>query len=335
MRRLRLFAFAALTASPLALAASAARGASAGPDPTGLAGPTVSTGPAGAAQTRGLDADSLYERAIARARRRAKDELLAQTDLWRDHSTWSDPWIVQSEHYAVRTIESRYVAEKTASDLEYMFAEFQKLLGTNFEPNGRFQIWIFPTLSDYNAFGQNADEHSSFYGSFYATSDPNRPVVTYYVRNGTQLGMWLTHSATHQFLESAFGTNMPTWVSEGLASYFSLFWNWSWGVESLDSLVSSSNYIRLRTLLSSPLSAYTSRPDHRLIELGMFFNYLLHHHPDTRMSQPGEPESPAPFLDFLRATVRGQDASALPFWALLQEDLSLLEAEFRGHDFGG
>jgi hypothetical protein len=275
---------------------------------------------------------ALYTRVLAGATERAQAELLAGIQLWKDHSRWEDPWIVESKHYSVRTTASHFVAAKIASDLEFMFGEFQRLLGSPFEPTQRFQIWIFPTIGDYNSFGANSDEHSSMYGAFYATQAPESPVATCYTPNTNLLGMFVTHGATHQFMENAFGGQPPTWIAEGLASYFSLYFGWAHGATELARLVHSGRFIPLEQLLDAPLPAYMDRPDERFIELGMLFNYLLNEREDTRIGAGGDPAT-GPFLEYVRAVLRGRNISQLDVAPLLAEDIEILEQDFKAHDF--
>ena len=291
----------------------------------------IATGSAASA----ADGDELYHRAIGRAIEQARGELIASRDLYVDHSTWADPWVVESEHYSVRTTASRYLAAKIANDLEYMLGQFQQLLGTDYAPRRRYPIWILPTLGDYNNLGGSADEHSSFYGSFLATDQPGSPVATYVIENETLLGMWITHTALHQYVRDAFNTTLPTWISEGLASYFALFWDMNWGAAELSRLIAERRYVRLSHLTRAPISSYLQDGETRLHVLGMFFNYLLHHHPDTRQLPEGEPPLPASFADYLRRVVRGQSVRDTGFAALVSRNLDQIEAEFRGYDFGG
>ena len=49
--------------------------------------------------------------------------------------------------------------------------------------------------------------------------------------------MQITHSALHQFLAAAFpGRTPPTWINEGLAAYFSIYWDYDWGLSEFERL---------------------------------------------------------------------------------------------------
>jgi len=276
----------------------------------------------------------LYRRAVARALTRARTELVAGAKLDVDHSRWEDPWVVLTEHYEVRSTRSYLQARSIADSSEFLRGEMVKLLG---EGRGgrtaRQPIWIFPTLAAYKQFGQaNGEEHSSMWGSYYANKDPALAVATYENGNPTLLGMWVTHSAVHQFLEQCFGGEHLLWVDEGLASYFALFWDWPYGAAELERLKQAHALVPLTRLVREPIQAYLDKPHDRFIELGMLFQYLLHSCDATKNGAGGDPAT-GPFQEFLRLAVRGQDVSDTEFATSFEEATALLEEDFKNFDF--
>ena len=278
--------------------------------------------------------DGPYGRVVARALERSAAELLAAAKFDVDHSRWEDPWVVTSEHYEVRSIKSYAQARTIANSSEFLRGEFVKLLG---EGRGgraaRHAIWIFPYIGDYNRFGNaNGAEHSSMLGSYYASDDPAQPVATYENGNPTLLGMWITHSAVHQFVEQNFGTQREVWIDEGLASYFALFWDWSYGASELERIKKARAFIPLTRLVREPIQAYLGQAHDRFIELGMLFHFLLNSCETTRNGAGGDP-STGPFQEFLRAAVRGQDVSDTEFMQTFEDAPELLEEDFKKFDF--
>lgn len=273
-----------------------------------------------------------YRRVVTRALERAQGELVAGFDFEVDHSRWENPWVVTTAHYQVRATRSFAQTTRIAQDLEFMHAEFVKLLGEGQPQGAPRQIWIFPHIGDYNRFGdEHGAEHSSLLGSFYAGAHADRPVVTYQNGNETLLGMWITHGATHQFLEQNFGPQRTLWVDEGLASYFALYWDWSFGARELERIEKGSTFVPLERLVSDPIQAYARRPDDRFIQLGMLFRFLRDECEATRDGAPGEPAGS--FQEFLRAAVRGTDAAETEFVQTFEEAADLLEEDFKAFDF--
>jgi len=281
---------------------------------------------------QGTEPGAAYRRVVARALTRAQETLVASSDFEVDHSRWEDPWVLRSEHYEVRTTKSFAQARTLSQSLEYMHGEFEKLLGQTPPRDQPYRVWVFPDLASYNQHGdQHGAEHSSLLGSFFSSQHPEQPVVSYQTSNPTLLGMWLTHSAAHQYLETTRGTRAPVWVSEGLASYFALYWDWGFGARELER-IERAGFVPLARLFDEPLAAYLQRPDDRFIQLGMLFHFLLNTCEATKNGATGDPES-GPFQEFLRLAVRGEDTRQTDFVQSLDGTLELLEKEFKGHVF--
>jgi hypothetical protein len=286
------------------------------------------------AQSSAARPDALYKRVVTRATERAQAELRAALRLEVDHSAWEDPWIVTSAHYQVRTTHSYRQAAGISRELEYLHGEFIKLLGEGAPQTGLRHVWIFPTMGAYNTFGDQAGaEHSSLLGTFFTTQHPDQPVATYQNGNPTWLGMWITHGVVHQHLELTFGTQRLTWVDEGLASYFALFWDWGYGARELERIEKSS-FVPIERLVRDPIQAYAQRPDDRFIQLVMLFHFLLNSCEATKNGATGDPTT-GPFQEFLRAAVRGQDVSESEFLQTFEEAADLLEEDFKSFVFAG
>lgn len=274
-----------------------------------------------------------YRRVVTAALSRAQTRLEAGLDLEVDHSRWDDPWIVRTAHYEVRTTKSRGQAATLAKSLEFMRAEFEQLLGPAPAREERQRIWIVPDLGAYNQLGNDhGGDHSSVLGSFFAQEHPERPVIAMQSQNPTLLGMWVTHSAAHQYVNAAFGEHAPTWVSEGLASYFALYWDWSFGARELARLRGERRLLPLATLMRETLPNYRQGPETRFLQLGMLFHFLLNSCEITRNGTDGDPET-GPFREYLRLAVRGEDTRETDFAQSLDEALDVIEEEFQAHEF--
>lgn len=259
---------------------------------------------------------------------------LADLEIWEDHSTWENAWVATSLHYEVRTTHSYGLALDLANGLDAMQGYFRSVLGSTYEPAQRARVFVFPDIDAYNRFGQgiNADEHSSFYGSFHASQHAERPVAAAFGPNLTWLRMQITHSAAHQWLRGAYAAPPPVWIDEGLASYFALYWHPRWGRDELRRIASDRRITPLSTLLADPISAYSNDALDRFIELGMLFNYLFHYREDTRTVEVDGAVVRAPFRDYVTALLEGRDASGLPVHALFQDPAALQRA-FLTFDF--
>jgi hypothetical protein len=266
------------------------------------------------------------QRLVQRANELAEGRMRGKLEIWTDHSTWEKAWVVHTPHFAVRTTRSHGFGLDIATGLEAMLKNFQSTLATDFVPEQPMVVQIYPDVAAYNAFGTtNGDAHSSFYGSFYAPRHAEKPVAVAWDDNLTLLRMQITHSVLHQYI-GALHPNAPAanWVHEGLAAYFSIYWDYGWGLGEFERLGKAGSLVPLRQLFTDGLPAY----DHaHLIELGMLFYYLLRYREDTRSVDATD----APFRDCVNAILLGRDLPA-PFAKVLA-DPTALDQEFRAYTF--
>lgn len=281
------------------------------------------------------DGDAV-DRAVARAVERTQAKLETQLALFDDHSSWENAWEIETPSYRVTTSLNWYIGRRLGTDLETMLGYFRELTGTEWRPPTPMPFHLYPTLGEYNQFGNNFGEHhSSVLGSFYATQHPDRPVAMYFHASKKQLAIWATHSAFHQFVDRAFANAPPIWVAEGLASYFAIFyWDQSYGMAEFERIARSDAWIPLAQIQREGLDIYPADPHTRFIELGMVFNYLLHYRPDTR-TQKNEDGVVllSPAADYCADLLRGRDVSRHPVHDLLNSGLAEFEAELRAYTF--
>jgi hypothetical protein len=284
----------------------------------------------------GATRESFFQQTLARSAERAQAELLTQTTLWEDHSSWDDPWRIRTDHYEVVTTQSRLKGLEMAYGLETMLGHYQSVLGTRFVPPTVAPVLVHPSIPDYNDFGNgnNADEHSSFYPSFVAEAHADRPVATLATANLTLQLRWVTHGAVHRYLSDA-EVSIPLWMTEGLASHFAYYWSFPTAVEELTLLQASDQWVDVDALITTNLVDFLDRPDQRLLELGMLFSYLMNYREGTRIERDAEGEiSASPFLDYLRLMTNDRDVSQHPVHRLLTNGRgqTQLNRDFRAFD---
>ena len=271
-----------------------------------------------------------YVRALRTAVERAQSALERTRDLWQDHSTWENAWQVRSGPYNIRTTHSRKLGLSLGRSLETILEEFKFVLKPDFTTRGPLNVYIYPALAQYNTFGNdNGEHHSSLYGSFYADTHEEGTVAVLYDINDTLLVMFATHSALHQFIDKAFTSTPPTWISEGLASYYSFRWAYSWGVSQLKELIDTNRYIPLAQVMRASIEDYGDNAHAYFTELGMFFYYLLDYREDTWITEENEGACAA----YLRAILGGANPSQLPFHEMITQRLDQLEADFKAFSF--
>lgn len=278
-------------------------------------------------------ADGAYSEVLGAAVDDAQAELEAELDLYEEHTSWDDPWEVEDRNFVVRTTQSYAVAKDVAKGQQQMRRYMVELLGEPVQRVRKAPILVYADIPAYNAFGEeHGEHHSSILGSFYAAGHPDRPVATYADANRTRLQMTITHSVLHQYVAEQFpGAQLPIWAGEGLASYFSLFWDFAYGVRELETIREENRLIPFSTLFGEGIESYTADSHARFIQLGMMFTYLLRYNEDTR--RMGDEVPAQPFDEFLAAMLRGEDVDGHPFMVYLTQNEDALREGFLACEF--
>ncbi|MCA8957071.1 MAG: hypothetical protein KDC87_13415 [Planctomycetes bacterium] len=280
-------------------------------------------------------ADAAYARIMARATQAVQSELEGSTRIWDDHSTWDKAWEIESKHFRIRTTQPWAYGTKLGDGLDQMVAIMQQHgLELNLNGSAKGRVLLYPSIEEYNKHGNsnNADEHSTLYGSYFGARESERPVVGVVNPSGTLVWMQITHSVTHQLLHRAYpGQTRPPWIEEGLASYFALHWNWPWGAEELRRFQKEGNWVPVYNLLRRPVSRYGTQAHQYWIELGMLFSYLINYRADTKCTKDANGNKTGPFLDYLRDALAGKNVATHPLHAKLFEDTKVLEDGFKSN----
>ncbi|MFT7479987.1 MAG: hypothetical protein ACI80N_003294, partial [Gammaproteobacteria bacterium] len=277
--------------------------------------------------------DAFYRSSVDKALERARADLQQSITLHQDHSSWSDPWVVQQGPFVVRSTASWFFSDQAARNLDTMVGHFEALLDRPFPRDENRNVFVFPDIDGYNSFGGNYGIHSSILGSFYAGQDPQRPIVSYYHNNPTQVGMWLTHSASHMYVTRLAARELPAWMDEGLASYFAYyFWAYSYGIDELARLAANGNLTSLSELLGARFESYTTANSHeRFVQLGLLFAYLIHHYEPS--TSPLDEVREGSFVEYLQKAMRGERLTRHPMHALIENPSAELEPAFRAFSF--
>ena len=279
---------------------------------------------------------SVSKRVLERAVDRMHEKLTGRLDIWEDHSSFDNPWIASTDHFSVYTTKSYGQGKDIATGLETMLGHFQKVLGTDYAPPKPLPVFLLPGRAAYNKFGEDHGEHhSSFYGSFHALSHAQRPVAAEWLENPTLLRMQITHSVVHQYLHEAFPASVgkrTAWVEEGLAAYFTFYWDSKWTLAQYLQAKDDGRLLDLDKVLLQPISTYNTDTEARLLQLAIFFDYLLRLRPDTKTVVDEDGKASGAFRDYLIATLQGRSPIGLPFSGLLINRKKLAE-DFLDYDF--
>ncbi len=258
------------------------------------------------------------------------------TEILEERTTWETAWVARSEHYEVRSLHSYGLAKQIADGQETMLEHFQRVLGKGIQRSEPFVIHVRRDVGAYNQAGEEfGTEHSSFYGSYFAEQEERTPVEVAWDRNTTWLQIQITHSALHQFLKTAHpGARMPAWVEEGLAAYFSFYWDQAWAIAELQRMRTDDEVLGFRQLAATNLSSFGRDTHARMVQLGMLFSWLMDYREDTRIQHDADGAvTGGRFLEVLRKLCNGEgEFAALNFITELGGPIDLMK-DFTAYEF--
>lgn len=129
----------------------------------------------------------------------------------------------RTDHYHVQTDVSRRFTHLVAQHMEEIYQEYERRFqGYDLKKHGRFDVKVFERQSDYED-AIPAQLRGSV-GSFISS----QRLLAAYMGDNTEERVFKTlyHEGFHQFLYSAVEAEVPLWVNEGFAEYFSeAVWN--------------------------------------------------------------------------------------------------------------
>jgi len=146
-------------------------------------------------------------------------EWVAQNDPL--HAEWDKAWELETEHYKVKTNAGYRVLMTTAHAMEQVqvFYRLYHQFRTKNEKIPIANVWIFKNRDEYKTLGHQPIDWAAGHwdGSSVVTYDPRG--------EGSDAGLadllnTLFHEASHQFTSLAGGGGVPSWLNEGMASFF-------------------------------------------------------------------------------------------------------------------
>ncbi|MBL8857530.1 MAG: tetratricopeptide repeat protein [Planctomycetes bacterium] len=136
------------------------------------------------------------------------------------HTEWDKAWVLETEHYKIRTNAGYRVLKTVARAMEQVQVFYRQFhqYKTKGESIPVANVLIFKNAAEYKSLGNQPVEWAA--GHWDGTN-----VVTYDARNGGEGGLagmldTLFHEASHQFTTLAGGSSVPSWLNEGMASFF-------------------------------------------------------------------------------------------------------------------
>jgi tetratricopeptide (TPR) repeat protein len=161
----------------------------------------------------------------ARGYTKYEGKWMSREDYEALRSQWAHAWTAETAHYSIRTNESPAFAKDLAALIEAAWGEFAKFHGA--EPKAgaeRMTLYAFRTFEDYrkHCVETKSEEHLSAAG--FARSDSNVVAGWNKTGNRQQFLQTMVHEAAHLYwFRVSPMARAPSWMSEGMATYFEGF----------------------------------------------------------------------------------------------------------------
>ncbi len=140
-----------------------------------------------------------------------------QVDRGRD---FTNAWVVTTTHWQVKSNISQKYARRVANALETAYVAHRAYFGR--QPTGRERMTMlaFRTYEDYRSYCKKVGKLAHINASGFSPSEPRTACAYDKHKNRDVMLRTLVHEATHLYFQLAYRTNVPSWVAEGMATYF-------------------------------------------------------------------------------------------------------------------
>jgi len=133
------------------------------------------------------------------------------------------PWRHRTENWLVETNISQQFARLAGAALESAYVAQKAFFGK--EPRGRKRLTmkIWKGYEDYRGYCKKIGNMSNLNASGFAPSEPRTAVAYDKYKSRTSLMRTVIHESTHLFYGVAIRRSAPSWMAEGMATYFEGF----------------------------------------------------------------------------------------------------------------
>lgn len=151
-----------------------------------------------------------------------------------DSATYSSAEWVFSNSKGVKLTSEHYILYTTCTHkpfvnalpgfLESCWQAYAELLPSETKPDRKLEVYLFQARWQWERFTEQFNpERAEIYKRIRSGGYSERGLtVSHYSTQRASLSV-LAHEGLHQYLELTRGTNVPPWLSEGLATYFEAF----------------------------------------------------------------------------------------------------------------
>jgi hypothetical protein len=148
---------------------------------------------------------------------------LAPAELAQVRGEWSHAWQHETEHYRIRSNVSERFAQRLGVALETAHLAYEAFFGASWKGSGKADVLAMASYEDYRNYCQTNNALNLVNAGGFAM--PHKRTVIGYDKQKSEDALMRTmlHEGAHLFYGLAFSGQAPSWLDEGMATYFEGF----------------------------------------------------------------------------------------------------------------
>ncbi|MBI4613896.1 MAG: DUF1570 domain-containing protein [Planctomycetes bacterium] len=154
----------------------------------------------------------------ARGWRKDGAEWISFEEYQQRKGEWSHGWTKDGAHFRVKTNKGEVFLRDLSSAADAAYEAFAGFFGR--EPGGALTLYAFKDFADYREYCLSLDKESELGALGFAPSEPGTACgYDKFDSNPMFLGTMI-HESCHLFFWETFKVQIPSWLAEGMATYF-------------------------------------------------------------------------------------------------------------------
>ncbi|MDQ7780160.1 MAG: tetratricopeptide repeat protein [Planctomycetota bacterium] len=160
---------------------------------------------------------------IARGFTKVKGEWLSAQEVKRMRGDWESGWEKETAHFFIKTDKSEDFATRLAELGEVAYAEFEKFFGARSKGSPRLKLYAFADFEDYQKYCKDLKQDDKLAAAGFAPSEPHTACGWDKCTDDMMFLQTMVHEATHLYFAEKYPVQIPSWLAEGMATYFEGF----------------------------------------------------------------------------------------------------------------
>lgn len=154
----------------------------------------------------------------ARGYKRHDGDWIKVEQLEKIKGEWKEAWVKASPRWRVRTNTSEQTAEELLALCDALSKELERFFG--FAPKEQLTLYAFKGFEDYKAYCLKLNKEQVLGALGFAPSEPKTACGYDRFKQRQIFYGTMVHEATHLFWWEGCKAKVPSWLAEGMATYF-------------------------------------------------------------------------------------------------------------------